>query len=50
MEPLTPEQKLELCRQCEHFRSSTQQCKLCGCFMPLKVLMPLACPAEKWER
>ena len=48
---MTSEEKLELCRKCEHFKSATQQCKLCGCFMPLKTLIPgMHCPADppKW--
>lgn len=43
--------KLKICLQCENFNKTTKQCKLCGCFMPAKVLVPmLKCPDNppKW--
>ena len=41
--------KMKQCIQCEHFRKSTKQCKLCGCFMPLKVRLPgQHCTIGKW--
>lgn len=43
-------ERLETCKQCEHFIKLTQQCGKCFCFMPAKVLMPSAeCPEKKWE-
>jgi hypothetical protein len=42
-------ERLKVCDGCEHFRALAQQCKLCGCFMTLKVkLLESACPANKW--
>lgn len=41
--------RLEVCRQCEYY-TGLEQCALCGCFMPAKVMLPHAsCPAGKWE-
>lgn len=41
--------RLEICSTCEHFRSSTKQCKKCGCFMKLKThLENASCPLGKW--
>jgi len=44
-------QKMKICMACEHYRPSTKQCKLCGCFMPAKVLLKgMHCPdtPPKW--
>lgn len=39
----------ELCKSCEFFRPETKQCKKCGCFMFIKILVPQStCPIEKW--
>ncbi len=43
--------KMKICMECEHFNSTIRQCKLCGCFMPVKVLLPnMTCPDRppKW--
>ncbi len=43
-------QRLDLCKQCEHFIEMTSQCKKCGCFMNLKTKLPNAsCPVGKWD-
>jgi hypothetical protein len=42
-------ERLTVCAGCEQLRRPIYQCKLCGCFMRLKVLVPAAkCPAGKW--
>lgn len=53
--------RLNTCRECEHFVESTQSCgplvveaftesKLCGCHMPTKTRLKWAeCPLEKWQ-
>ena len=53
--------RLAICRACEHFVESTQSCgdliteafkdsKLCGCHMPTKTRLKVAsCPVGKWE-
>ena len=46
---ISPDEKLKICRSCDKFISMTQMCKVCGCFMPLKVVMPFPCPEKKWE-
>ena len=41
--------RLEICKSCEFYRASTNQCKKCGCFMKLKVSLGKAsCPIGKW--
>lgn len=43
--------KMKICIECENFVATTKQCKLCGCFMPAKVLVPMMrCPdnPSKW--
>ena len=43
------EERLEHCRACEHFIEGSSQCKLCGCFMDYKTLLPFSsCPINKW--
>lgn len=45
------EQRLNVCRQCEHFNKDSSQCKVCGCFMDYKTLIPgMKCPLDKWEK
>jgi hypothetical protein len=41
--------RLDICKGCEWFRTNTQTCKKCGCFMKLKTLIDKAsCPIGKW--
>jgi len=41
--------RLEICDNCEYYRKNIKQCKICGCFMPLKVSVEsMKCPKEKW--
>ncbi len=40
-----------ICKSCEKFNATTKFCKVCGCFMPLKVnLLSICCPDDppKW--
>jgi len=47
--PSQQQERYSLCENCEHFRVKTKQCKLCGCFMKMKVkLLEAECPAGKW--
>lgn len=40
--------RLEICRQCQYY-TGLEQCALCGCFMPAKVMLPHAsCPDGRW--
>lgn len=44
-------ERMEICRKCEHFRKSVAQCKKCGCFMKIKGAIAFTrCPIGKWER
>jgi hypothetical protein len=48
---MTSDEKYKICTQCENFKEKTKQCRLCGCFMPLKTLFPqMTCPDNppKW--
>jgi hypothetical protein len=41
--------RLNICVYCPRYKSKTQQCRECGCFMPLKAkLKDATCPLGKW--
>ena len=41
--------RLNICQSCEHFRPSTSQCRVCGCFMKVKARFKhVKCPTGKW--
>ena len=41
------ESRLEICKACPHYEAD--QCKLCGCYTPLKTKwFTEECPIEKW--
>lgn len=43
------EKRLEICKECEHFRELGSRCNKCGCFMNYKtMLMYEKCPIDKW--
>ena len=43
------EKRLDICRDCEHYRSKQDRCGLCGCKMAIKAHLKLeSCPAGKW--
>jgi hypothetical protein len=44
------EDRLEICRTCEHFIAHNAKCSKCGCFMEYKSLLPyVECPIGKWK-
>lgn len=46
---MTADERYEICKACDWFRSVIRQCKKCGCIMPLKVKLASAtCPMRKW--
>jgi len=46
---MTPEKRLDICKECEFYRQSMSQCKKCMCIMKIKVHFKNAkCPMEKW--
>jgi hypothetical protein len=48
-QPELEAERYSQCQSCEHLRKKTNQCKLCGCFMKLKVkLLEAECPIGKW--
>lgn len=45
------EERMSICRGCEHFISLTTQCTQCGCIMSAKTKLPNAsCPVGKWQQ
>lgn len=45
------EDRLNICRSCEHFEEITSRCKQCGCFMEIKTRIPFVeCPVGKWGK
>ena len=56
VEARVAEQRLAVCRECEHLLKLpnalrvTGNCKKCGCFMDAKVkFAPASCPVGKWK-
>jgi len=46
---MTPDERYEICKSCDWFRSSIRQCKKCGCFMFAKTkILNAKCPIRKW--
>ena len=44
------EQRYNICLECEEFREMTKQCKICNCFMPMKVKFEKTeCPKDYWK-
>ena len=47
----TASKRFEICKQCPELVNLTKQCKKCGCFMSMKVLLAEAeCPIGKWGK
>lgn len=47
---LTRKEKLIICVGCKDFLLNSHKCNVCGCYIPLKTLIPLSkCPLGKWE-
>ena len=45
----TARKRYQICKECEEFRQSTGQCKLCNCFMRIKTRFSFSdCPLGKW--
>ncbi len=43
------DQRLSICKSCDKYKESKQECLECGCFVPAKARMILdACPLDKW--
>lgn len=39
--------RYSVCKECPNYKK--YRCKVCGCFMPIKVLLPgTHCPLVKW--
>ena len=43
-------ERLDICKECDHYVALTTQCKECWCFMSAKTMWPSAeCPLGKWK-
>tara|TARA_B100001939_G_C16815420_1_gene561920 strand:+ start:73 stop:246 length:174 start_codon:yes stop_codon:yes gene_type:complete len=43
------QERFDICKECPELFTPTAQCKKCGCFMKLKVVIPnQKCPIGKW--
>jgi len=42
--------RYDICKTCENFNLHIKTCKLCSCFIPIKIIMPgsVSCPIKKW--
>lgn len=46
---LLHKERMSVCQTCEHYNTSTSQCKICGCFMPIKTRSTTSkCPKGYW--
>ena len=46
--PISKKERMAICEECPNF-TKVKFCKICGCFMPIKVRLPMMkCPAGKW--
>ena len=44
--------RFKICEECPHFNNMTKTCKICRCFMPIKVKVKIMkCPDNppRWE-
>jgi len=43
------DQRYEICKKCEKFKTHLKLCGICKCFMPVKTkLRGTSCPIGKW--
>lgn len=43
------EERITICKACDHYVKSTTTCKKCGCFMSIKkTIKDINCPIGKW--
>lgn len=44
------DERLEICKSCEHLEIESLRCRQCGCYMEIKVKLPfVSCPLDKWN-
>lgn len=42
--------RYSICKQCDQFNPQNKKCKMCGCYMNIKVkLIYSECPLKKWD-
>ena len=47
---MNSKQRLKICKDCKNYHKIFKTCKLCQCFMPIKVkLTDSICPINKWK-
>ena len=43
--------RYDICKSCDKFFHAIQHCRVCGCYMKLKVKMASqSCPLQKWTK
>lgn len=46
---LLHKERMSICETCEHYKTQTSQCGVCGCFMPIKTRsLNTKCPKNLW--
>ena len=45
---LRGQERMEICKACDRYRTKLKVCKECNCVMPIKVLLNVGCPIGKW--
>lgn len=46
---LDKSERMDICKGCDKFLSTTRRCSVCGCFMDVKTAIPVFhCPIDKW--
>ena len=45
------EERIEICKGCQHYLSLLGNCGICKCFMKIKArLSPMECPKKYWQK
>tara|TARA_Y100000401_G_C8302585_1_gene215031 strand:- start:511 stop:912 length:402 start_codon:yes stop_codon:yes gene_type:complete len=43
--------RIKICKGCDHYFKPTGNCKICKCFMKIKArLAPMSCPKKYWNK
>jgi hypothetical protein len=41
-------ERMIICTDCSEYSSKFKMCRQCGCVMPIKALLDVECPINKW--
>lgn len=43
------DERMAICSSCDEYLTTTKQCRICSCYMPLKTKLSAAsCPIKQW--